>query len=119
MPHRAEARQDGAAVEVRLRPRKHQEQPAGAGAGRGGGARGRGAGGVELPNLTEASGYKATDWNDIDIVVDANILRSWLNKGNGGGGAADEELGAFGPLACSAEVRLKSVSAMCLIRISV
>jgi hypothetical protein len=79
-----------------------------------GGGRGRGAGAVQLPNLTEPTGYKATDWNDIDIVVDANILRLWLNKGGGGGGAADEALGAFGPIGLfvggTGEVRFRDVS---------
>jgi len=79
-----------------------------------GGGRGRGAGGVQLPNVTEPTGYKATDWNDIDIVVDANILRLWLNKGGGGGGAADEALGAFGPIGLyvggTGEVRFRDVS---------
>jgi hypothetical protein len=78
-----------------------------------GGGRGRGAG-VQLPNVTEATGYKATDWNDIDIVVDANILRLWLNKGGGGGGAADETLGAFGSIGLyvggTGEVRFRDVS---------
>ena len=70
--------------------------------------------GIQLPNLTEPTGYKATDWNDIDIVVDANILRLWLNKGGGGGGAADEVLGAFGPIGLyvggAGEVRFRDVS---------
>jgi hypothetical protein len=81
------------------------------GAGRGG--QGRGAG-IELPNLTEPTGYKASDWNDIDVVVDANILRLWLNKGGGSGGAADETVGAFGPIALyvggTGEVRFRDVS---------
>jgi hypothetical protein len=92
--------------------------PAAAGAPRGGGGgnggRGRGANGVPLPNLAEPTGYKATDWNDIDIVVDANILRLWLNKGGGGGGAADEDRGAFGPIGLyvggASEVRFRDVS---------
>ena len=86
---------------------------AGAGAPPAGG-RGRGTGGIELPNLIEPSGYKTTDWNDIDVVVDANILRLWLNKGGGGGGAADEALGAFGPVGLfvggAGEVRFRDVS---------
>jgi len=85
--------------------------PAAAG---GGGGRGRGAAPVTLPNLNEPSGYNAADWNDIDIVVDANILRLWLNKGNSGGGAADDGLGAFGPVGLyvggTAEVRFRDVS---------
>jgi len=78
----------------------------GAGAGAGGGAAAGAAGGAAAPqlarpNLVEPSGYYTDDWNDINIVVDANILRLWLNKGGGGsgGGAADETLGRFGPIA--------------------
>ena len=86
----------------------------GGGAPAAGGGRGRGAGGVQLPDVTEPTGYKATDWNDIDIAVDANILRLWLNKGGGGGGAADEALGAFGPIGLyvggTGEVRFRDVS---------
>jgi hypothetical protein len=74
----------------------------------------RGTGTVQLPNLTESTGYKRPDWNDIDIVVDANILRLWLNKGGGGGGAADEALGAAGPVGLyvggTGEVRFRDVS---------
>lgn len=71
-----------------------------AGPGRGGG-RGRGTleSGQQLPNLNEPTGFKANDWNDVDLVIDANILRQWVNKGNAPGGAADEDLGAFGPVA--------------------
>jgi len=96
---------------------------AGAAAGRaaaGGPGRGRGTlpSGVELPNLAEPTGFRQNDWNDIDLVVDANILRLWMNKGGGNaagnGGAADEELGAFGPIALYAggtgEVHFRDVS---------
>jgi hypothetical protein len=100
---------------------------AGAGAGAAGGraaaggpGRGRGTlpSGAELPNLAEPTGFKQNDWNDIDLVVDANILRPWMNKGGGNaagnGGAADEELGAFGPIALYAggtgEVHFRDVS---------
>jgi hypothetical protein len=81
----------------------------GAGAGRGGpgaagaqaGGRGRGVlpSGATLPNLTEPSALKPNDWNDLDVVVDANILRPWVNTSANGGGAADEDLGKFGPIA--------------------
>jgi hypothetical protein len=52
--------------------------------------------------MTEPSGYYTDDWNDIDIALDTNILRLWLNKGGAGGsggGAADPELGAYGKIA--------------------
>ena len=83
----------------------------GGGAGRGAGAAGRGApgaaggqapggrgrgvlpSGVTLPNLTEPSALKPNDWNDLDVVIDANILRPWVNTAANGGGAADEDLG--------------------------
>ena len=66
--------------------------------------------------MTEPSGYFTDDWNDIDIALDANILRLWLNKGGGGsgGGAADPEAGAFGPIALhvagTGPVRFRGVS---------
>ena len=58
----------------------------GAAGGRGGG--GRGAQPVPL---------KADDWNDIDIVFDANILRPMVNGRPIGGGAADEDAGKVRP----------------------
>jgi hypothetical protein len=81
----------------------------GGGAGRGGpaaagaqaGGRGRGVlpSGATLPNLMEPSALKANDWNDVDVVIDANILRPWVNTSASGGGAADDDLGTFGPIA--------------------
>lgn len=99
---------------------------AGGGAGGGGGG-GGGAGGqapaapagptLARPDMTEPSEYRQNDWNDANVVVDANILRAWVNKGGAGGsasGAADEELGAFGPIALyvggTGEVRFRGVS---------
>jgi hypothetical protein len=68
--------------------------------------------------LAEPTGLKPNDWNDVDLVIDANILRQWVNKGGGNaagnGGAADDELGKFGPVALYAggtgEVRFRDVS---------
>jgi hypothetical protein len=86
----------------------------GGAAGAGGAGRGRGAAtGLQLPNLAEPAGYRANDWNDINIVVDANILRLWVNKGGESSGAADETLGAFGPIGLyvgGGEVRFRDVS---------
>ena len=86
----------------------------------GAGGRGRGVlpSGAELPNLAESSAFKPDDWNDLDVVIDSNILRLWMNKGGGNaagtGGAADEELGLFGPIALFAggtgEVHFRDVS---------
>ena len=65
--------------------------------------------------MAEPTAYKPNDWNDVHVVIDANILRQWVNKGGGGGGgAADEEVGAFGPIALhvggAGEVRFRDVS---------
>src|SRR6202022_1359286 len=56
---------------------------------------GRGAGG----RGAQPSPLKADDWNDIDVVLDANILRPIVNGRPTGGGAADEDAGKFGPVA--------------------
>lgn len=73
-----------------------------AGAGRGGG---RGA----PPNPINAD-----DWNDINVVLDANILRPSANGRGAGGGAADEALGRFGPIALyvggTGEARFRDVA---------
>ncbi len=58
----------------------------------GGGARGQGRG-------VQASPLKPDDWNETDIVFDANILRVSVNGRGAGGGAADEEVGKFGSVA--------------------
>jgi hypothetical protein len=80
----------------------------GGGAGRGGPGRGAGAapGGrgvlpsaASLPNLMEPTALKPNEWNDLDVVIDANIFRPWVNTSGSGGGAADEDLGTFGPIA--------------------
>jgi len=88
--------------------------PAGA-PGNPGAAAGRGRGGpANLPNLMEPSALKPNDWNDLDMVVDANIFRPWVNTASNGGGAADDEVGKFGPIAIyvggSGEVRFRDVS---------
>ena len=48
------------------------------------------------------------------MVVDANIFRPWVNTASNGGGAADDEVGKFGPIAIyvggSGEVRFRDVS---------
>jgi hypothetical protein len=96
--------------------------PAGAPAGRGGPG-GRGAGpqlpqlpaGVEPPIARPPTGLQDGQWNDVELVLDANILRAFLNDATGiSGGVADEEFGRYGPIALyaggTADVRFKDVS---------
>src|SRR5204863_9793342 len=109
-------------------------EPGGAAAGRGGpgGAAGRAgaarAGGAARgragmpegytnPYTTPTFEFKPNDWNDVEVEVEANLLRGWLNGGPEAGaanGAADEELGRYGAVALyvggSGEVRFKDVA---------
>jgi hypothetical protein len=99
--------------------------PAAAPGGRGAaGGRGAGGGGPQFPQLPAGvespiarpnTALKADDWNDVELVLDANILRAFLNDAGGiSGGVADEEFGRFGSIALYAggtvEVRFKDVS---------
>jgi hypothetical protein len=74
----------------------------------GGAARGRGPGGG-------APGLRADDWNTIQVVVDADILRPLLNERGGlAGGATGDRMMGYGPIALyiggSSEVRFKDVA---------
>ena len=88
----------------------------GAAAGQAPGGRGRGVlpSGATLPDLSQPTTLKPNDWNDVDVVIDANIFRPWVNTSASGGGAADDDIGKFGPLAIyvggSGEVRFRDVS---------
>jgi hypothetical protein len=90
-------------------------------AGRGGPGGGRGfqplalPGGVESPIARPPTGLQENQWNDVELVLDANVLRPFLNDVGGiAGGVADEEFGRFGPVALfvggTGEVRFKDVS---------
>lgn len=70
--------------------------------------------GVTLPIAKPETGLRAGQWNDIEIVLDANIIRPFLNDGGlTAGGVADEEAGRFGPIAlhvASGEARFKNLA---------
>jgi hypothetical protein len=60
---------------------------------------------------------KDNEWNDLDIVLDATLLRPHINtgmRGAGGSVAVDEAMGRFGPIALyvggTGEVRFRDVS---------
>ena len=104
---------------MRIAPSAAEQAAAAAARGRGAAgapARGRGAQPATLPNLTDPPSFelKPNDWNDLDVVIDANIFRPWVNTSGSGGGAADDDLGAFGPIAIyvggSGEVHFRDVS---------
>jgi hypothetical protein len=86
--------------------------PAGALAGRGAGRGGRG-GGVQLPIPPPNTGLHPGEWNDLEVLLDANILRTFINNA-GPSGVADDEAGRYGPIALyvggSAEVHFKNIA---------
>jgi len=73
--------------------------PNASGLGRGGGG-GQGgqnrASGPTLPIARPQSAFKANEWNQLEFILDLNILRGFINDGNGPGGATDgAEFGAI------------------------
>uniref|UniRef100_Q026X4 FG-GAP repeat protein n=1 Tax=Solibacter usitatus (strain Ellin6076) TaxID=234267 RepID=Q026X4_SOLUE len=97
-----------------------QAPPAGRGGGRGGAGRGFGGQGAALPPNSPYTrptyAYQPNEWNPLEIILDANYLRVWINDGPEGGstnGQADEEFAKYGPVALyvggTGEVRFKQV----------
>lgn len=121
-----EALRSAGGGQARVAPPPPADAPAGAGrgaAGRGApGGRGGGPpafpqmpGGIAPPIARPATGLRAGEWNTIDIILDANILRPFLNDAGGlSGGVADEDFASFGAIALyaggSGEVRFKDIS---------
>src|SRR4051794_1559147 len=88
------------------------------GAGRGGAGRGFGPGALppNSPYTRPAYAYRPNEWNPLEIILDANYLRAWINDGPEGGstnGQADEDVAKYGPVALyvggTGEVRFKQV----------
>jgi hypothetical protein len=80
-----------------------------------GGFRIEGPPGVTLPLAPPQRGLRVNDWNEIEILLDANILRGFLNDGGENIGAvAEDDAGRYGPLALyiggTGEVRFKDVA---------
>ena len=72
-------------------------------------------GGISSPIPRPNTGLRAGDWNTIELVLDANILRAFLNDAGWiGDSVAETEYGAYGPFALyvggTGEVRFKDVS---------
>ena len=95
-----------------------QAPPAGRGGGRSSGGRGFGPGALPpgSPYVRPAFAYRPDDWNPLEIILDANYLRVWINDGPEGGstnGQADEDIAKYGPVALYAggtgEVRFKQI----------
>ncbi len=83
--------------QIRIAPPLDPNAPA-----RGGGAApGRGAAPTVKPPLQPPdASVRPDDWNDVEVLLDANILRPFLNNGGErAAGVADDEFGKFGPIA--------------------
>jgi hypothetical protein len=84
------------------------------GAGRGG-APGAGRGpAVTLPVTPPDASYRPGDWNELEIILDAGIIRSYMNMGRETAGVAEDESGSYGAVALYAggegEVRFREVA---------
>jgi len=105
---------------VRIAPPENPNAPAGrrgggggrgrGGAGRAGGARGTGG----SPLVRVDTSIHPGEWNQIEVFLDLNIIRSFVNdSGETAGGAAEETAGRFGPIALfvgdGAEAHFKDV----------
>jgi hypothetical protein len=72
-------------------------------------------GGITAPIPRPFTGLRSGDWNSIEIALDANIVRAYLNDAGGiSDGVAEPEYGRYGPFALYAggtgEVRFKDVA---------
>jgi hypothetical protein len=55
--------------------------------------------GVTMPMTRPALGLKKDDWNDVEVLLDADIVRAFFNDGGGAVSAATEDMGGYGPIA--------------------
>jgi hypothetical protein len=84
--------------------------------GGGGGNRNRQGGGEDnKPLVRPDTSYRPGEWNQLEIFLDANIVRAFLNDGGQGGmGATGDTDGGFGPWALyaggSGEVKFKDIA---------
>ena len=107
--------------QLRVAPPVADGAPAAAAAGRGGARAGGPAGpppmpgGIASPIPRPDTALRTGDWNTIEVLLDANIVRAFLNETAGiRDGVADPAYGAFGPFALyaggSGEVRFRKIA---------
>ena len=86
---------------------------AGGPAGGGGGGRGRGGPPPGLPLTAPTGGLKPNDWNLVELLLDASLLRPFLNEVSAGSVAVEDAVGRFGPVALyiggTGEVRFRDL----------
>jgi hypothetical protein len=69
---------------------------------------------VSLPIPRPSGDLRPNDWNTVELLIDANILRAFVNEGGELGNVAENEDGKFGAVALyvggTGEVRFKDVA---------
>jgi Domain of Unknown Function (DUF1080) len=105
----------GGQLRVALPPQNPPPAPAAAARAGGAPALPQFPGGMASPIPRPSTGLQSNAWNTIEVVLDANILRAFLNDAGGiGDSVAEPEYGAYGPFALyvggTGEVRFKDVS---------
>lgn len=77
------------------------------------GMRGRGPQ-VPLPLVAPSTAMRPGEWNDMEIILDAGIIRSYLNGGREAAGDAENDSKAYGPVALyvggEGEARFKNIA---------
>ncbi len=98
--------------QIRFAPPAPPPGAAGRG-GRGAGGRGRGATPAGLPLTAPNGSLRENDWNQVEIILDATIIRPFLNESPTAGSAVEDAMGSYGPVALhiagSGQVSFKDV----------
>jgi hypothetical protein len=70
--------------------------------------------GVTIPITRPQQGVRQGEWNEIELLLDADILRAFMNDGGGYASVATDEMNGYGPIALyigkDSEVRFKDVA---------
>ena len=70
--------------------------------------------GVTIPITRPQQGIREGQWNEIEILLDADIIRAFVNDGGGQASAATEDMDSYGPIALyvgkGSEVRFKDIA---------
>lgn len=70
--------------------------------------------GVTLPIVRPQQGIRQGEWNEIELLLDADILRAFMNDGGGQASVATDDLNGYGPIALyvgkDSEVRFKGIA---------
>jgi hypothetical protein len=101
--------------QVRIAPPPNPAAAGRGGPGRGGPPPGLAPLPANLPIARPTPGLRPGEWNRVEVFLDANIIRSFLNDGGEmAGGVADDDAGRYGPFALyvggSGEVRFRDLA---------